>query len=315
MFFFIIIYIVILFVPFIINKKGSLFYPDKMYCLLNAYVTIPFLLLSHFDENLITETLVFLKANLGESILRFMTLQSLGTIVFYWSYYTKKHISKKFLFLPKKYIFHQPISRRKTYVLYLIFTLASIILFSQFLNSKGGFEQILFAFANRMELVEGEHGNLYLLSFFTMLSSIYLIKSWSLSKNRFFVLFVIINYIYFFLAMSISGSRSPFILLLLQTLIAYNFYYKKVNLFSIKFIPIYILIIVYIIFIPLFRKAEFLDSNINMDAILADNMGIAFSGNGYVNIQLYILDHFNWDNMWYGKSYVDLFYSWIPRSI
>ncbi|KAA6314588.1 hypothetical protein EZS27_034820, partial [termite gut metagenome] len=41
----------------------------------------------------------------------------------------------------------------------------------------------------------------------------------------------------------------------------------------------------------------------------------AFSGNGYVNIQLYILDHFNWDNMWYGKSYVDLFYSWIPRSI
>jgi hypothetical protein len=64
---------------------------------------------------------------------------------------------------------------------------------------------------------------------------------------------------------------------------------------------------------PQLRYTDFAESN--KKNVFGDNIENLISGNSYVNIQLYIIDHFNTENIWYGRSYIDLFYAWLPRSV
>lgn len=135
---------------------------------------------------------------------------------------------------------------------------------------------------------------------------------------RFIVLFIL-----FFIAILLTsslGGRKSTLFLIAYSLIVWNYGVREIKNLSAKVILLIPIISIYVLAVPIIRSSsQEIESLINNPTYLMeeveDNVNTLSKQISYVDHQLLIMDHFDAENIWLGKSYIDLLYAPVPRSI
>lgn len=119
----------------------------------------------------------------------------------------------------------------------------------------------------------------------------------------------------------IFGARKPALMLLILTIMVYHYCYKKIkwkNLISFKFFSISGIVLLFMLMMPMLRYKD--NSEIFMSPIIWLEMAIdkfldIFREFSYLTGVMFTYQHFNIDNYWFGRVYLNILYQWIPSSI
>ena len=200
----------------------------------------------------------------------------------------------------------------------------TIITFFLFVINNGGLMAIVANWAiSRTDVLSGNiefyvvHNLSPILAGLSMF--LYAKKQISRFKMVSVILFVI------FANIILKGGRGDAIIIILTVLILYNYIVKKIDYkFLSRQVYLLLLIIPFFIIIPLLRNAD------NNEAFLEDPISFVFSENrlgsdqnsglmggadlSRAYIPIFIIDHFNTNNFWYGASFFHLLEAPIPRS-
>lgn len=118
------------------------------------------------------------------------------------------------------------------------------------------------------------------------------------------------------------GARSP--LLKLAFAIFFVWYYRSKDrsllkrIFKPKIVALVFLLIVIVITLPTFRNVDFEFNAQNIMAGVQDsskNLLSIFDSISIYDEDIFTFDYFSSHGKWLGRSYIDLFYAWIPRSM
>lgn len=114
------------------------------------------------------------------------------------------------------------------------------------------------------------------------------------------------------------GGRATSVLLFLIILMIWNYSVDKIKIFTLRNVIIVLLVFIYIIMVPLLRAENALyaymnDINVLFEQIIKSGTNI-IKEISIVDRNLFAINYFSLDNIWYGKSFVDLVYAFIPSS-
>ena len=299
------VYTLILFIPFYKRRTIDWFSPWVMYSVLLFVNTIPFLIISHYNKEIVTEPVLgIVKSNYDSLILKFLVNQSLLNIVYYLSYSNCRFKKARNAF------FSLEMKTKGLRISYLFLSLLAIIYTFYFISSVGGLEGLLLIFNDR-EALQGDRTLWFvLINFAVYLAGAFHIKYMSIKGFSGIQLFV--NIVIALIVLSSQGGRSPFILYLINIAVCYNYFIKRINLLSVKYVPVYLLIVVFIVGVFLLRTQGSDDITIHT---LLDNLSIFISGSSYVDIQVLIINFFDNNDFWYGESYRGILGMLIPKSL
>lgn len=287
------------------------FHPSKIVCVFYFFYTVPFLLVSINNKEEVIHEYVYSKyqANINELLLEYIILQTIGIIFLYLGIFTSLKVKKNKV-LKRSFKTKDNFSFFiKTFLFLFSSGIASFLYLSV---SLGGLTVILMNADNRAAFYSGSGHIVLIINSCLFMSVIALNKALSYKKIN--SLIVLIIYIIYFLLFSAFGGRSNFVLLIMISFFSYTMFFKDVKIVTLKNILIIFSLSSYIILIPIIR-GDFLNSNYDYWELIKENLYTLAKGNEYISIQLSILGFFDFSNLWLGTSYLDLFYSFIPRSI
>lgn len=185
----------------------------------------------------------------------------------------------------------------------------------------GGIYYIVTHFQNRRTLMAGLHyQELFANTFLTcsaLCTEIY--SLYTKTKKSKFVFFFI--FLMTFACLALFGARKPSIMFLVQVTLCYHFCYKQITFRSL-FKPSSMLAILFLVFfivmMPLLRQSSseaYFDDPSELIEDTAGNVDNLFREFSYLSGDMYVLEHFNFNNMWAGRSYLNILVQWIPRSL
>ncbi len=193
-----------------------------------------------------------------------------------------------------------------------------IIAYLILIYAIGGFE---FLFSNIHKRTFLLRGNNYLLSLIDCLIIGVAIYTYShkynnTPKTRIYLFFVTTGVVIIFTSF---GGRATSVLLFLIILMIWNYSVKKIKIFTLRNILIMLLVLIYIIMVPLLRAENALyaymnDINMLFDQIIKSGTNI-IKEISIVDRNLFAVNYFSLDNIWYGKSFIDLIYAFIPSTL
>ncbi len=267
--------------------------------------TVPFLLISHYNKEICTEpVLAVLKSNYDSVILHFIINQTLLNLVYFYSYnrFSLKNANISF--------FSLEMFPRGLRVVYLLLFLLAILFTFYFISSVGGIEGLLSIYNDR-EALQGDRTLWFvLINFAVYLAGAFHVKYMSI--KGFSGIKLVINIVVALIVLSSQGGRSPFVLYLINIAVCYNYFIERINLFSFKYVPIYIGVVGFIIGIFLLRTQGADDITVYA---LVDNLAVFLSGSSYVDIQALIINFFEKNDFWYGESYKGILGMLIPKAL
>lgn len=180
-----------------------------------------------------------------------------------------------------------------------------------FFEQNGGIMGVMASFTNRPDLVEDAGFLFTIIPSLITFACAFIMKYCSQKKGDHWFLISLLVLIGFF-SLTSGGGRSAFVVFILSLLCYYHFWIKKINLFSIKFAPIYGGLALFII---IFQLLRFEDSN-DLSAVNdISNSEALFNSMAYVKTQLLIQNYFADHEYWCGKIYEFILYIFVPRSI
>ncbi|MBK7107117.1 MAG: oligosaccharide repeat unit polymerase [Ignavibacteriae bacterium] len=305
---FLLVYLFIIIIPFKKKDENKSFSPVILFVLITSFNSIPFILGCLIDKYSFIDSRVIkvIGDNFELSLSKFLFIQIIGILFYYFGYYKKRKFNIKI----KNFIVVNSKKTNLTLFFLLFFSLMITSVF--FIDSIGSLYYIFSNFMYANQFLEGKYFFITLINFCALFSMIFLIRYFSFNKKINYLILLLLFPIYF-IALTLTGGRTPFILFFFQFLISYNYYIKKINLANIKLLPAYIFLVIFIIIIPQLRSISGLD--INIEKVILNNFASLINGNEYINIQLLIQNYFDFDNFWFGKSFLDLFFAFIPRSM
>lgn len=209
-------------------------------------------------------------------------------------------------------------SNKNNYIPMLIALFIGFLAYVYFIYSAGGLNIWL---ENLYQRASVTSGNGYILSLMGLLNIGVFIYIYSFrNKKSFFKLFLLI-----LLAIGVSlvltslGGRKPTLQFLVLCFLIWHFSVKSFSRIPVKALFLVPVLVIYIILIPILRAENGVEDFINdptiiSDGIIEETSSVAKSLS-YIDHYLLIIDHFSLDNIWLGKSFVDLVYSPIPSSL
>ncbi len=300
------------------NKNDDRFFSPLSIGLLFIFITnVPYMISLHFDYNLLH---VSVQSRISEfelpmAIFKYTLLLSVG--VFFLGLGVNSKKAKKFANkIP--ILFHEESNNKYKLAAYLSI-LTGLSAYLVFFNQAGGFLNWIDNLNTRASFTTG---NGYLMSLMGLLSiGVYIyIYTFKYKKNFFkyiilFFLFVIV----LFMTSSLGGRRSV-LLFIIYCLLIWNFGVNKIKNLLLKVGVLVPIILFYILAVPILRTSpEDIEVYMNNPEVLieeaGDDLNKLTKQLSFVDHQLFIMDYFNVDNIWLGKSYMDLLYAPIPRSI
>lgn len=197
--------------------------------------------------------------------------------------------------------------------------LLGLVAFAYFLQAVGGLQYLLQNLAARTRITSG-HGYLvasYRMAFvFATTTAIFLFR-YSRRWWQYLLLGAIVS-----LSVGIltsTGGRSGTVELLFACTIIWHYCVRPIKRISPSAILAAAFVALYVVFVPVLRSPGGYEALLNRPsevlAKVGDNMGLLARGNSYVDAQLLVIHHFNPDNVWLGRSYLDLAVAPVPRRL
>ena len=298
---------------FIQKDNGDIFSPLKINAMLHIITVVPYLIIFQFDKGIIGDRLLNKFENIDVLFLKYFILQCISYYFIVAGIFNKNtlKITKK---IPR---FNQHIStRRYTFAVILSFGIG-LFSYSYLMLKIGGLSYLLDNIQARSSLQEGL-GYYSLLVQFMTFGTLLLIYS-----LRFKVSFLKSISILILLGITITldsmfGGRKDTVYLIFFAILIYHYTYKKIRIINWKLIIPITFVIIYFLTIPILRTdgaIEYYSANPTelTNDILKEpiNQVNSFS---YIRHFLLVINEFNHDNVWLGKSYLDILYVPIPRT-
>lgn len=297
-----VIYVYIIAYP-LLRKNRDFFSPVGLWAILTLFNSAPFLAIIFSDISLANPIAYdFLGKSYYSEIRYFMLIQCLFAIIYYISYSRISiHTNNK------KTIFSIPVTKRICRNLYIFFYFSSVLLSVIFIISFGGFMELIASFTNRNEIVGERQVFFSLTNTLVSFGAIFHIRYLSYCSKR--GLGIAICLLIGLFITSLYGGRSPFLAYMLMVGLCYNYFINRVNLFSIKLLPIYLCGAFFFVLILGLR----ISSESSIDQMIADNASSVFGGNMYVEIQACIHHYFESHEFWLGKTFANLYDVFLPH--
>ena len=304
----IIVNILLLAYPLLNNNK-EWFSPPVLFAILMFTYTFPdfvdILLLGPKDyiNNLIFDTY----CDPEYAIARMLVIQALFVIVYYISFKKFFQIKNAHDIIQSSYEY-RPISLYSFSILIFCFCLIVSI---SYISEIGGLSALFMSFTRREDLWESQGiAQTIAPTLMTIGSALYM-KFLSTSSKKHY-LSTALMLMAGCLTYILNGGRSQLIVFIISILCFYNFWFKKVNLLSVKYIPLYLLMLVFILAFQLLRFEETRELSSSM---MIDNFSSVFDSMAYIKTQILIETYFDRHEFWFGKVYTFLVYLFVPRSI
>ncbi|MDR2829203.1 MAG: oligosaccharide repeat unit polymerase [Mycoplasmataceae bacterium] len=205
--------------------------------------------------------------------------------------------------------------------LFKLTLILSLCCFIYFLIINGGFMSIIYSLqlGEESTLIVGNFFSHFLFVSFPILTGLAQCMYSTKKIKKMIFIFILI---YVFIVVSLPGGRGGGILSVLSAIVIYNYINKKLHFKSfIKYLYLLVLIIPFITILPKLRSLRTANDVINnpIEYIFKSNIKteeekieiLADISRAYIPI--FIIDHFNINNFWYGNSLKDLFLGLIPR--
>ena len=298
-------------------KKESLFELKNLFILF-AIAEIPYLFYLNHNQDLIHEYV--------------------GFHLLDYNYVFLKHIWLKFLFLicaliamllfkPRVkrlvWIFNVDyLSRRRCLYVSLGLGITTILFYLLFLDKVGGLTYLLLNMDTKTIVVAGTgwYRSAYLITSMLSLGFYihYLAGFNRINKSKLFFYLVMLA-IYFLILASFGERKNP-ILLLVYSVILWDFKVNKINIFNAKNALIFSFLILFAALAPVLRKHGTTGFYLTNPALLISEslpyLGEIFKRFSEIDISLFIYSYFSeYSDFWWGASVSDLFTGVIPRGM
>ena len=303
-----IIFILVIGFP-LLRKDRDFFSPTGLWAILTLFNSAPFLTIAFTTQELSSPLAMYFigggKYGYIDSLHRYMYLQMLFAICYYFSYYRLIRIDKRF----SASLLSITVSKTLCKHVYIICYATSFILAVNFIISFGGIVALLASFTNRDEIIGERQAFFSLINALVAFGAIFHVKYLSYCKKRFWGLALCLT-IGVFIS-SLYGGRSPFLVYILMVGICYNFFIAKVNIFSLSLWPIYLFAAVFFVLILGLR----ISAGSEMSEMLGNNSMSLLGGNSYVDIQACTIKYFDTHDFWWGKTFHNLWDVFLPHQI
>lgn len=297
-----------------VQRSFDVFQPQSFFLIFMA-LELPYLLLVLGDHNNIP-FLVLLQIDDFDSV---YNMHILNTMI----YVTTVMIFLR-IFNPNPHFFVKNFKKNiKTTVyfkIHILFLLITIFSYLYFINNIGGFKYLLLNLDSKVTIIQGTG---YIQAVYTVASTLsmgFLIvyfskinKKMSLFQKLYLGFLVLLLFAMF----ATTGGRKSSILLLAFIFLMWHYNINKIKFITLKNIILFIFILFFFAFMPILRihgAAEYFLDHPN-EAIFKtfENLGLLFRRFSDIDRSLFIYTYFNIDNLWFGKSFIDILYAPIPR--
>ncbi|MGN1401810.1 MAG: O-antigen polymerase [Bacillus sp. (in: firmicutes)] len=187
-----------------------------------------------------------------------------------------------------------------------------------FIQSTGG---IGFWLQNLYRRASFTTGNSYILSLLGLLNiGVYIyICTFKYKKNIFKFIILLILIIVVSMVQTSLGGRKPTLEFIVFCFLVWHFYVERFKRLPIKMLLLVPLAVLYILIVPIIRSPIGIEYYINSPerivSEISEEIGSITKSVSYIDHYLLVLDYFSVDNLWWGRSFVDLLYAPIPSKI
>lgn len=197
----------------------------------------------------------------------------------------------------------------------IIYSLGVLILYFH-VYAMGGVQYIWSNIGKRTELQEGLGYSMYFFEWFITLGVMGILY-YGFSKGFFFRFFCFFVFLIGFVLLGLTGGRAPQLFLLWSCLFLIHFNYGKINfsvLVSLFFVFIFVLFVFSIVGVH--RESYHHDEvGLDVESVKSEFFYTATQRLSDLDRNIAIVSYFNENDFWFGRSYLNLFYSPIPRNI
>ncbi|PHC35530.1 oligosaccharide repeat unit polymerase [Bacillus toyonensis] len=296
------------------KSDKDIFSPGILITFLQIISTIPYLLLLFFDQNQISYLIYTNDLDVENKLIWYLILQILGYICLIagldYKGYSHFFRNDPIMDIPKNRI-HIAIS---------VALSLGILGYMLFLKNVGGFSNLIYNLQHRAEFTSGNGYILTLLKFLTVAICL-LIYSRKYKKigNVRYKLFVCVVLVGTIFILSTLGGRKATIHLVIFCILFFHYGVSRVKKIPVKLYFLIILGLIYFIAMPILRSPGaveyYSERPTEIYEEVKQNYTDAIKSISYVDHFVLITDHFNLQNIWLGKSYVDLLKAPMPRSV
>ncbi|PTL37903.1 O-antigen polymerase [Alkalicoccus saliphilus] len=314
-FFLSIILLTVFMVPMVIWRinGGDLFGPIMINGFMHVVTIIPYLFILSYDSDILGNLVLSRINDLEISVAIYVLLQSIAYL------FIVLGISSRFantvsLKLPK---FNTTISKKTYRTAFFISFLIGFIAFVYMIQTSGGFLHLLNNLEQRSSILSGVG---YISVFVQLLTFAVVLLVYSKkvhsppSKNIIIAFFVILV----MLIETTSGARKDAVFLLFFVFIVAHYSYYHFKNIPKKAWLILFFVFLYALSVPLLRDEGGIEHYANSPEALIgdsiDNASNSLNGVSYVRHYLLVTNEFSVNDIWLGKSYLDLLVAPIPSN-
>jgi oligosaccharide repeat unit polymerase len=306
------------FIIFYYKKEKDIFHPGVFICGYYLLLNIPYLLIISLNPESISSLINLSHNTPDNAISKFLIIQTFYTIFLYIGIHFGR--KRKFTALKSKIISIQKVPYVP--VLFYLTLFLTVFCFADYLISNGGIQSILYRISvgGRSEMISSNFLSQFLFISISILACL---------LHCMYVCEKLSGFAYFFGILLIlligltSGGRGNALDTIMVILITYNFVSNRISVrYIFKLLPL-----VFIIFVPVIMIMPLLRNTTNMENFIdnptdfimenvqdsLDKQTNIYSDISRAYIPIFITDYFNEDNYWHGRSFKDLFLSFIPR--
>ncbi len=296
------------------SKKVDLFNPLVINAIFHILTVSTYFIIFQFNKGILGTELINLLEDVDRVFVKYFFLQIIGyyLIVLGINNNFSKKIVKKF----PNFNYNDTLTRY--YLVIIISFSIGFISYIIVVSQIGGLSYLLDNIQRRTSLTAGMGYQTIFIQFMTF--GVLLLIYTTRFKSSFLKMFVIlILFSVIVLLESTFGGRKDTVYLVFFGLLIYHYSKNKVKILSIRTVVIVSIVIIYFLLMPVFRTdGAFEHYSNNPNDLIADafeqpiNQVNSFS---YTRHHLLVLDEFDISDIWLGKSYLDLIYSPIPRTL
>ncbi len=195
-----------------------------------------------------------------------------------------------------------------------IFILLGVASFFVYISIQGGLAEFLANIHKRAEMYSG-YGYIMIAILFAQLG--FLVKLYYVPpKSGFRKLIFLIQGVLIAVLLTILGGRRNTVDLLLYAFFIIGIR-KVIKLRAIHYVIGMCFLAIYIVAVPTLREEGKLEDvfsgRVDVQQDIVDRSDLVIKHVSHVDTYIFLLDHFSKNEKWYGETFRDLIYSWIPR--
>lgn len=300
-----------------IGREGDLLHPLRLISILGIVSTIPFLLATALDPETISRPTRLHPSipNLTDGVLWYVLLQGVGFLCMLAGYLYPKRLDRLDR-LPRPSAQAAP---RQIWALAGVSMLIGVSAYAFILFRVGGIGVLLAKMQSRSELLAGNNYAVFALNLLsvgvcaTLLTNRFGVRATKLATAL--VFFVVV-----FAMFSTLGGRLAAIRLTLLLVMTWHYGVKRfVKMPRGLTIAVLGVMLPFFFVMPLFRNPQgvsrYIDNPGRIGPDLQKQLSSIAKQTSYVESYVLIVNHFNAENIWLGKTYADLIYGPIPSSM